>query len=104
VRGATAAGRVGGGVGRINPNGRCVKKLSDEMGGNPLWLYQGATEPLGLSRIGRSIPVSSMPLKGTGEARGKPPRCPAWLRDRMVSSNEVDFNLRGTGPLSQDFA
>ena len=50
------------------------------------------------------MPVSSMPLKGTGEARGKPPRGPAWLRDRMVSSHAVDFNLRGMGPLSQDFA
>ena len=87
-----------------NPRQGCAKQLSDEMGGNPHWLYQGAIEPLGLSRRGRSIPVSSMPLKGTGEARGKPPRGPAWLRDRMVSSNEVDFHLRGMGPLSQDFA
>jgi hypothetical protein len=74
------------------------------MGGNPHWLYQGASEPLGLSRTGRSVSVSSMPLKGTGEARGKPPRCQAWLRGRKVSSNEVDFNLRGIGPLAQDFA
>lgn len=36
-----------------------------------------------------------MPLKGSGEARGKPPRCRAWLRDRMVSSNEADLDLRG---------
>jgi hypothetical protein len=43
-------------------------KLMDEMGENPLWLYQGATEPLGLSETGRSVLVSSMPLKGTGEA------------------------------------
>jgi hypothetical protein len=74
------------------------------MGGNPLGFYQGAHEPLGLSRMGRSIPVSSMPLKGTGEARGKPPRGPAWLSNRMVSSNKADFDLRGMQPLSQDFA
>ena len=79
-------------------------KLIDGMGGNPRGLYQGAHEPLGLSRIGRSIPVSSMPLKGTGETRGKPSRGPAWLRNHMVSSNEVGFNLRGSGPLSQDLA
>ena len=44
-------------------------KRHDGMGGNPLGLYQGAHEPLGLSRAGRSVPVSSMPLKGTGEAQ-----------------------------------
>jgi hypothetical protein len=78
-------------------------KLINGMG-NPRWLFQGAGEPLGLSRIGRSISVSSMPLKGTGEARGKPPRGQAWLRDHRVSSNEAGFNLRGMRPLSQDFA
>jgi len=70
----------------------------------PLGSIREPSEPLGLSRVGRSAPVSSMPLKGTGEVRGKPPRGRAWLRDRMVSSNEVDFNLRGSGPLSQDLA
>jgi len=65
-------------------------RLIDGMGGNPHWLYQGANEPLGLSRLGRSSSVSSMPLKGTGDARGKPRRCRAWLRDRKVSPNEVD--------------
>jgi hypothetical protein len=79
-------------------------KRIDGMGGNPLGLYQEALEPLGLSEAGRSAFVSSMPLKGTGEPRGKPARGPAWLSDHMVSSNEVDFNLRGTRPLSQDFA
>ena len=74
------------------------------MGGNPHWLYQGAGEPLGLSRMGRSISVSSMPLKGTGETRGKPSRGRAWLRDHRVSSHEVGFNLRGKLPLSQNFA
>jgi hypothetical protein len=45
-----------------------------------------------------------MPLKGSGEARGKPPRCRAWLRDRMVSPNEAGLDLRGMPPLSQDLA
>jgi hypothetical protein len=40
-----------------------------------------------------------MPLKGTREARGKPPRRGAWLRDHMASSSEADFNLRGSAPL-----
>jgi hypothetical protein len=38
-------------------------------GRNPHWLYQGTSEPLGLSKAGRSVLVSSMPLKGTGEGR-----------------------------------
>jgi hypothetical protein len=79
-------------------------KRNDGMGGNPLGFYQGAHEPLGLSRTGRSGPVSSMPLKGAGEARGKPPRCRAWLKNHRVSPNEAGFNLRGTTPLSQDLA
>jgi hypothetical protein len=65
---------------------------------------QAGGEPLGRSRIGRATPVSSMPLKGTREARGKPPRGGAWLRDHPVSSHDVDFNLRGKLPLSQDLA
>jgi hypothetical protein len=32
--------------------------------------------------------VSSMPLKGSGETRGKPSRGRAWLRDHLVSANE----------------
>src|SRR5688572_30494103 len=53
---------------------QCAMKLLDGMGGNPHWLYQGASEPLGRSEAGRSVLVSSMPLKGTGAARGKPPK------------------------------
>jgi hypothetical protein len=82
----------------------CAMKRIDRMGEIPRGSVREPTEPLGLSRIGRSIPVSSMPLKGTREARGKPPRRGAWLRDHMVSSNEVGFNLRGNEPLSQDLA
>jgi hypothetical protein len=55
-------------VGRVMWKYLCAKRLKDGMGGNPRWPYQGAGEPLGLSRMGRSISVSSMPLKGTGEA------------------------------------
>jgi hypothetical protein len=64
--------------------------------GKPLGLYQGAHEPLGLSGVGCSTSVSSIPLKGSGEMRGKPSRRRAWLRDHMVSSNEAGLNLRGT--------
>jgi len=64
-------------VGRIMWKHLCAKKLNDGMGGNPRWPYQGVGEPLGLSRMGRSITVSSMPLKGTGEAEAN--RQDAWL-------------------------
>jgi hypothetical protein len=59
---------------------------------------------LGLSRVGRSASVSRMPLKGSSEARGKPPKCCAWLRDRMLSSDEAGLDLRGMPPLSQYLA
>jgi hypothetical protein len=42
----------------------------------------------GVASRGCTLEVKELPLKGTGEARGKPPRGPAWLRDRMVSANE----------------
>jgi hypothetical protein len=45
----------------------CAKKLRNGMGGNPHGFCQGVREPLGLSKTGRSVLVSSMPLKGTGE-------------------------------------
>ena len=61
-------------------------------------LYQGAHEPLGLSGAGRSVSVSSMPLKGTGEARCKPPRGRAWLRESHGEYNEVDFRPTGKMP------
>ena len=51
-------------------------QLIDGMGGNPRWLYQGAGEPLGLSKAGRSVRVSRMPLNGTGEARGNAAKRP----------------------------
>jgi hypothetical protein len=45
--------------------------------------------------------VKKLVLKGTGEARCKPPRRQAWLRDNMVSPNEAGFNLRERPPLSR---
>ena len=93
--------RVGRGA---RPCRKCAMRRIDGMGGNPCWPYQEAGKPLGLSDVGRSTFVSSMPLKGTGEPRGKPARCPAWLRDHMVSSHEAGVDLRGTSPLAQYFA
>jgi len=61
------------------------------MDGKSLWLYQEASEPLGLSVVGRSGRVSSMPLKGTGEARGKLPRCRAWSEKSSGESKQSGF-------------
>ncbi len=47
---------------------QCAMKLIDGMGGYPHWVYQEPGEPLELSEVGRSVFVSSMLLKGTGEA------------------------------------
>ena len=56
-------------------------KSIDRMGGNPHWLSQGAGEPLGLSEPGRSVLVSSRPLKGTGEARGNAANRPGLAKE-----------------------
>jgi hypothetical protein len=53
----------------------------------------------GVASGGCKPEVKELPLKGTGEARCKPPRGRAWLRDRMVSSNKAGFNLRESLPL-----
>jgi hypothetical protein len=79
-------------------------KFIGRMGGNPHPPYQEVDEPLGLSRAGRSVSVSSMPLKDTDETRGKPSRRRVWLKEHMVSSNEAGFDLRGMRPLPQHLA
>jgi hypothetical protein len=72
---------------------QCAMKLVDRMGGNPHWLYQGASESLGLSETGRSVLVSSMPLKGTGEARGN-----AANRPGLAKRSQGEFTRSGFQP------
>jgi len=52
--------------------------------------------------LGCNRKVKELALKGTGAARGRPPRGQAWLRGSMVSPNEAGFNLRETSPLSRN--
>ena len=40
--------------------------------------------------------------KRSGEVRCKPPKCRAWLRDRMVSAREAGIDLRETLPLPRN--
>jgi hypothetical protein len=58
--------------------------------------------PWGVASGGCKPEVKKLPLKSTGEARCKPPRGRAWLKDRMVSENEAGFNLRETFPLPRN--
>jgi hypothetical protein len=58
--------------------------------------------PWGVAPGGCTPGVKKLPLKGTGEARCKPPKGRAWLRDRMVRQNEVGFNLRESAPLPRN--
>src|SRR5882724_5235469 len=47
-----------GGMGRHRS---CAMKCSDRMDGKSLWLYQEASEPLGLSVVGRSAACAACP-------------------------------------------
>jgi hypothetical protein len=55
------------------------------MGGKPSGLCRQATSPWAVALGGCTPGVKELALKGTGEARGKPPRSQAWLRTHMVS-------------------
>ena len=49
-------------------------------------LYRQALSPWGVASGGCKPEVKELPLKGTGAARCRPPRCQAWLRDHMAST------------------
>jgi hypothetical protein len=55
------------------------------MGGNPLRLYRQALSPWAVAPRGCKRGVKQLVLKGTREARCKPPRGGAWLRTHTVS-------------------
>ena len=64
----------------------CATKRTDVLGGNPHCLYRQAMSPWGVAASGCKLAVKQLPLKGTGEARCKPPRGRAWLRTHTVST------------------
>jgi hypothetical protein len=80
----------------------CATKRGDGMRGNLHRLYRQAASPWGVASGGCTPEVKKLPLKGTGEARCRPPRGRAWLRDRMVSTNKAGVNLRETTPLPRN--
>ena len=80
----------------------CATKRGDEMSGKLHGLYRQAMSRWGVASGGCKPEVKQLPLKGTGEARCKPPRRQAWLRGYKVSSNEASVDLRETYPLSRN--
>jgi hypothetical protein len=72
------------------------------MSGKLHGLYRQAMNPWGVASGGCNPEVKQLPLKGTGEARCRPPRRRAWLRGTKVSPNEASFDLREIGPLSRN--
>jgi hypothetical protein len=59
-------------------------------------LYRQVMSPWGVAAGGCTPAVKQLPLKGTGEARGKPPRRRAWLRKHTVSTRR-DERPTGNG-------
>jgi hypothetical protein len=67
------------------------------MGGKPHHLYRQMVSRWAVAPRGCTLGVKELVLKGTDEARGKPPRGRAWLRKPMVSKRS---RKRPTGKLS----
>src|SRR5688500_14974649 len=68
----------------------------DDMGGKAPCRYRQALSSWGVAPGGGNPDVKELPLKGTGEARCRPPRCQAWLRDPRASTRSDE---RPTGKL-----
>ena len=81
---------------------QCATKHGDAMSGKLRDLYRQVMSPWGVASGGCKPEVKELPLKGTGEARGKPPRSRAWLRECRVRPSKVGFNLRESHPLSRN--
>ncbi len=80
----------------------CATKREDEMSGKLRCLYRQTMSLWAVASGGCTPGVKELARKGIREARCRPPRCGAWLRDRKVSSNEVGFNLREKAPLPRN--
>jgi len=81
---------------------QCATKQGDARSGKLRDLCRQVMSPWGAASGGCTPEVKELPLKGTGEARGKPPRSRAWLRECRVSPNTVGVNLRESHPLSRN--
>jgi hypothetical protein len=65
-------------------------------------LYREAMSLWTVAPEGGNSGVKELALKGTGEARGRPPRRQAGLRGRMGSASKAGFDLRAISPLPRN--
>ena len=79
----------------------CATKCHEVMGGKPRGLCRQATSPWAVAPGGCKPGVKELALKGTGEARGKPPRSQAWLRTHRVSPRSDERPTGNTAPVSR---
>jgi hypothetical protein len=68
----------------------CATRREAGMRENLHSLYRQAMSRWGVASAGCKAEVKELPLKGTGEARCRPPRGQAWLRGRRVSPHEAN--------------
>jgi putative transposase len=67
---------------------------------NPSACPQQALGPWGVAPGGCTPGVKQLPLKGTGAARCRPPRCRAWLRGHTVSTRRDERPTGNGTPLA----
>jgi hypothetical protein len=79
----------------------CATKRNDVMGGKPQRLYRQALSPWDVASGGCKPEVKKLPLKGTREARCKPPRGGAWLRTHTVSKRRNERPTGKSAPVSR---
>jgi hypothetical protein len=80
---------------------RCATRRNDGMSGKLHRLYRQAMSRWAVASRGCTLEVKELALKGTGEARGKPPRRRAWLRTHMVSQRSGERPTGKSPPASR---
>lgn len=79
----------------------CATRRNDVMRGDLHHLYRQAMSRWAVAS-GRCTPgVKELALKGTGAARGKPPRSRAWLRTHRVSQRSDERPTGNRAPASR---
>jgi hypothetical protein len=79
----------------------CATKRTDVMSGTLHRLYRQAMSLWSVTLGGGNPRVKELLLKGTGEARGKLPRCRAWLRTHMASQRSGERPTGKNPPASR---
>ena len=86
----------------MRPSLVCATKRTDGMRGKRHSLYRQTMSRWAVASGGCTPEVKELALKGTHQARCRPPRRGARLRSRMVNSHEAGFNLREMIPLPRN--